>query len=380
MFKGIIAVAAVGSVSLFAATASSVDEAFIKGKRGGELSAMGQYSSEDVSFLYGHANLYFTTASFYNIRADVGLSGVGVWWKDDSLAPLDDKSSMHTANIGYFSDQFSIAAGRQKFDLVLAPYHYQAAYGELKITPQAKILLAYIKSMALPEYDAGGQYRDYAEVNDDDGAYMLDASLKAGDIVVNPYILFAPDAAWWFGGKFELNQLRSNSGFGLTGQLAFSVEDDDTGVDDGLFVELQADLQFNSDLGAFAGFALTGSDGMGSIGRMGKQTHKQGANQRANMMNPFWDGGCQLFLEEAKTLYAGAEFTRDKLWAGAMLGVTDADGDTYAEIDLRGEFAITSAFKAEAALVMGKYGSDFVDGPSKPVSETQVRLGVRYIF
>ncbi|MDR2638243.1 MAG: hypothetical protein LBC09_00215, partial [Helicobacteraceae bacterium] len=364
-----------------------IDEAFTKGKNGGALSAMAQFSSEDDSFLYGHADLYFTTASLSNIRGDIGLSGIGVWWKDDEVTFSGDKSVLHTANIGYFTDKFSIAAGRQEFDLVLAPHYYQAAYGELKISPDIRILGAYIKSMALPDYDAGVVYRDYREVSDD-GAFALDANIKSGDIGVNPYFYFIPDVAMWFGGKFEFDKLKKDSGFAVTGQLALSAEDDDGAEDDGFFVELQGDVRLNSNLNFFGGFALAGSDGLGSIGTTGKQWHKTGAGGRANTMNPFWDGGCQIFVAEAMTLYAGAEFAVDKLWAGAMLGVTDADGETYSEIDLRAEYAITKSFRAEAALVIGKFGDDTVwddtaenDTASGDYeSQTRLAAGVRYIF
>ncbi|MDR2153207.1 MAG: Opr family porin [Helicobacteraceae bacterium] len=370
-----IAIAATGS-QLFAATASSIDEAFTKGARGGALSAMGVFGSEDDSVLYGHADLYFKTASFQNIRANIGLSGIGIWWKDDAIPPAKDKSSLHTANIGYFTDRFTIAAGRQEFDLVLAPHHYQAAYGELKVSSQAKILAAYIKSAALPRYDVGPFFSDYEELNED-GVFALDVKFQSGDIKLNPYYYFLPDVAMWLGGKFEFSQFKSDSGFGLTGHLALSSEDDDSGAEDGFFAELQGDLKLNSNIGFFGGFALTGSDGIGTIGGAGKEWHKRGANQRANMMNPFWDGGAQIFLAEALTLYAGAEFERDRLWAGAMIGVTDADDETYSEINLRGEYAITKAFRAEAALVTGKFGDDYVDGSD---TRTQVGFGVRYIF
>jgi hypothetical protein len=360
------------------ASASTLDEAFLKGKHGGALSAIATFGSEDDSYIYGHADLYFNTASFRNIRANIGLSGIGIWWKDDAVGDIKDKSSLHTANIGYFADQFTIAAGRQEFDLVLAPHHYQAAYGELKISPQAKILAAYIKSIALPKYDAGRFFSDYAELNED-GVFALDAVLKAGDISVNPYVYFLPDVAFWAGGKFEFNQLKTASGFALTGHLALSSEDSDSAEKDGFFLELQGDVKLNADLGFFGGFALAGSDGLGSIGASGKEWHRTGANERANRINPFWDGGCQIFSQEALTLYAGAEFERDRLWAGAMLGVTDADSETYSEINLRGEFAITRSFKAEAALITGKFGDD-APTAENPLSQTKIAGGVRYIF
>ncbi|MDR2033958.1 MAG: Opr family porin [Helicobacteraceae bacterium] len=356
---------------------NGIDGAFINGKHGGALSALGQISAEDDSFLYGYADLFFTTASYLGFRGDIGLSGVGLWWKDDDAFFSKDNAAMHTANLGFFADQFSVAFGRGKLDLVLARNYYQGAVAELRPNDQISVRGAYLRSKALTDYDAGAIFSDFKKFNDD-GAIAIDVGFKAGDLYANPYFYHAFDIATWFGGKVVFDRLKNDSGFALTGHLAASAEDDESNAEDGFFLELQGDFKLNSNLGFFGGFALAGLDGLGSIRALGESYHATGAKGVANTINPFWDAGCQMFALEAKTLYAGVEFAQDRLWAGAMLGITSAKDDDYYEIDIRGEYAITKSFIAEAAFVTGDFGDD----RGNPVldSQTQIKFGVRYLF
>ncbi|MDR0747920.1 MAG: hypothetical protein LBE89_08595, partial [Helicobacteraceae bacterium] len=315
------AVWAGGFLTPGATSVNELDRAFTQGKHGGDLAALGQFSSEDDSFIYGYANLYFTTANYLGFRGDVGFSGVGVWWKDDDAYFTKDTSSMHTANLGFFSNQFSVAAGRGGLDLVLASLFYQGAIAEFKPSNKLSLQAAYITSMAGTNYGMWERFFDYQKINDD-GALVLNVSFKDDSLNVNPYLFFIPDIGTWLGGKITIDQLKRDGGFTVTAQGFLTFEDDDTNEDDGLFIELQGDFNIQPEIGIFGGFAFAGSDGTGSAGKLGKEWHKTGAQNAANKINPFWDGGCQIFLPEALTFYGGAEFARDKLWAGAMLGIT----------------------------------------------------------
>jgi hypothetical protein len=369
-----------GFLAPAATKVNDLDQAFTQGERGGDLAAMGQLSSEDDSFIYGYANLYFTTASYLGFRADIGFSGVGAWWKDDDSYFANDTSSMHTANLGFFADQFSVAAGRGKLDLVLASLFYQGAAGEFRPNDKLSVQAAYIKSVANASYDNGQNFFNYQQFNDD-GALAFNAVFNDSPLYVNPYLYFIPDAATWLGGKVVFSQLKRESGYAITAQAFLTFEDDETGYDDGLFIEIQGDFNLNAEIGIFGGFAMAGGDGTGSTGALGREWHKTGVKNTANKLNPFWDGGCQMFLPEAMTLYGGVEFSRDKLWAGAILGFTTAVTTNYYELDIRGEYAITSAFIGEAALVTGKFGND-ISGSGDIIAEeeTQLKFGVRYLF
>jgi len=316
----LVAVATLSSVAM--ADATSLEDAFAKGKVSGEIggyitSANNGGATTDTAYSLGSVALNYETASLNGFKASLGfMASTKIDSKNGGYGDDTPKSIMNVANVSYASDAFTVIAGKQAIDLEWISDYHEAVVGVVSAIPNTTIILGHTERVntsandgALEEFSsmlAGGAVEMKDGANVLDVTYEIDKTTKVG-----AYYMNAPDLFSAVGAKVEAEV----AGLGVVAKYAQTSEDVANAATNGVDGSIMAlDLGYSvGELALNGGYISTDSKGaIGSIFALGDN------------INPL-DTGDKVYGTDAKTLYVGATTTVSGFELGAIYGTTSYD-------------------------------------------------------
>jgi len=318
----LVAVAALSSVAM--ADATSLEDAFAKGKVSGEIGAYTTAAnnggtSYDTGYSLGSVSLGYETASLNGFKASLGfMASTGLSEKnngsdatkvDGDGNPADDynnavKSIMNIANISYSNDMGTLIVGKQAIDLEWISDYHEAVVGVVSAIPNTTIILGHTERFNTSAND--GALEEFHVSGTEKGANVLDVTYEIDKTTkVGAYYMDAPNVFSAIGAKVEAEV----AGLGVVAKYAETSEDA-VNTPDGSIMAL--DLGYKvGEIALNGGYITTDSKGgTGSISALGDN------------INPL-DSGNQVYTTDAKTLYVGASTTVAGFELGGIYGTTD---------------------------------------------------------
>jgi hypothetical protein len=235
----LVAVAALSSVAM--ADATSLEDAFAKGKVSGEIGAYTTAAnnggtSYDTGYSLGSVSLGYETASLNGFKASLGfMASTGLSEKnngsdatkvDGDGNPADDynnavKSIMNIANISYSNDMGTLIVGKQAIDLEWISDYHEAVVGVVSAIPNTTIILGHTERVNTSAND--GALEEFATIGTNgDGANVLDVTYEIDKTTkVGAYYMDAPDTFSAVGAKVEAEV----AGLGVVAKYAKTSED-----------------------------------------------------------------------------------------------------------------------------------------------------------
>ena len=318
---------------------NSFDSAIKAGTVSGDVTLYGEKASlsggnEDEGFTSGSIGLGYETGSLNGFKASVGFRANHDFSEEegtDYSADETTKAILHTANISYTNKYFGVTVGRQESDLEWMGDFHEAIVAGITAIPDTTVVLGFTNRMGVADADAPLEAFD--KVNDDNGAYVLDAKYEGIEgLVINPYFYNIPDLAKWYGLKVDYN----SDMFGLTAHGAKS--DVEGSSEDGQVLHFEARTEL-SGLSLNAGYITTDNDsGVGAMDTLGDN------------INPFEDGN-QVYEADADTAYIGLGYGFNGVELGAIYGKTDYASDKEKEFNLTVDYSITDSVALGAVFV-----------------------------
>ena len=338
----------------------SLNKAITSGTISGDVVLYGLSESKNAGndeegFTSGSLGLGYETASFNGFKAEVGFRANHDFSEQtDGVYDNTTKAILHTANISYTNKYFTLKAGRQEIDLEWMGDFHEAVVAGITAIPDTTFLIGFTNRVAVA--DADGALEDFDKVNDDNGAYVLDAKYEGiENLVLNPYYYNAPDLAKWYGLKVDYD----TEVFGITAHGAKSSEDV-VGVDNGQILHFEARTQISA-LALNLGYITTDKDnGAGSMTSLGDN------------ISPFEDGN-QVYEADADTTYLGLSYELAGVELSALYGQTKYADDKEKEFNLAADYGITENL-ALGALFVDVNAQDSDDDYNK------VSLTLEYTF
>jgi len=313
---------AVSAIVASGAFATSLEDAFAKGKVSGEIggyitSANNGGATTDTAYSLGSVALNYETASLNGFKASLGfMASTKIDSKNGGYGDDTPKSIMNVANVSYASDAFTVIAGKQAIDLEWISDYHEAVVGVVSAIPNTTIILGHTERVntsandgALEEFSsmlAGGAVEMKDGANVLDVTYEIDKTTKVG-----AYYMNAPDLFSAVGAKVEAEV----AGLGVVAKYAQTSEDVANAATNGVDGSIMAlDLGYSvGELALNGGYISTDSKGaIGSIFALGDN------------INPL-DTGDKVYGTDAKTLYVGATTTVSGFELGAIYGTTSYD-------------------------------------------------------
>jgi len=299
----------VSAIVASGAFATSLEDAFIKGKTTGELSAYTTADSKaDTGLSLGSISLNYETASIDGFKASLGLiANTKLNSKNDTSFDGAPKSVINVANISYASDAFTVIAGKQAIDLEWISDYHEAVVGVVNTIPNTTIIVGHTEKFnANAKNDAALSRFNTIGTK---GANVVDATYQINDTTkVGAYYMDAPDLFSAVGAKVETEV----NGAGVVAKYATTFEDV-ADTKDGTIIAL--DLSYKvGEIGFNGGFIKAGkNNGVGSLTTLGDN------------INPLDSVDSKVYNTDAKTLYVGATTTIDRFTLNGIYGTTDYD-------------------------------------------------------
>jgi len=317
------------------AGASSLSEAFEKGKASGEIAVYTKATSNsggvaDSGFTIGTTALNYETDSFNGFKASLGfMANTLLNEKNDGndATKLDAdgnaandydnsiKSITNIANISYSTDGVTLTAGKQAIDLEWIADYHEAVTAVVTTLPNTTIVLGHTERVNTSAND--GALEEFSDIGTKGkGANVIDVAYQVSDeLSLGAYYMNAPDTFDAYGVKVEA----SVAGIGVVGKYASTSEDalnlDDNGdkIKDGSIMAL--DLAYSIDtISLGGGYITTDKDGIGSISTLGDN------------INPL-DSDAKVYKADAKTIYASVGTSVAGFDLGAIYGATDYESN-----------------------------------------------------
>jgi len=323
---------AVSAIVASGAFATSLEDAFAKGKVSGEIGAYTTATSNsgttaDSGYSLGSVSLGYETASLNGFKASLGFmantklneknDGSDATKLDADGNPADDyadgvKSIMNIANVSYSNDMGTLIVGKQAIDLEWIADYHEAVVGVVSAIPNTTIILGHTERFNTSAND--GALEEFHVSGSEKGANVLDVTYAIDDKTkVGAYYMDAPDVFSAVGAKVEAEV----AGLGVVAKYAKSSEDT---IKDGSIMAL--DLGYKvGEIALNGGYITTGKDtGNGNLDALGDN------------INPL-DSGNQVYETDAQTLYVGASTTVAGFELGGIYGTTDYKNGTVSETE-----------------------------------------------
>ena len=287
------------------------------GTLSGEVSAYTTSSSEmETGYTMGSVSVNFDTKDMNGFKASLGVMANGKLAEEndgDYDGGESEDAVLNVANVSYANEAFTLIAGRQAIDLEWISDYHEAVVGVVTAVPNLTLIAGYTQAFNANANDEA--LADFVDIGED-GAMVVDASYKAGDVTVGAYYMDAKDIFSAYGAKVEA----SVADLGITAKYAATSEYV-TGTDDGNIMSL--DLSYSMEPMTFgSGYIQTDKDGWtGSITSIGEN------------INPL-DSGNQVYGTDATTLYASVGASVSGFDLGALYGTTEYGDYTETELDL----------------------------------------------
>lgn len=342
--------------------AQSIDDAFKRGKIEGSVGVYGnskKFKTQDAekgfrNNAYGNGNLTlgYLTGDFYGFslgaqaKANLKLGEKHKHdWKDG--APFENSALITQAYLQYAIDEVvEIKAGRYEGDLEWLSDYQQGAIAEIAAIPDTVVAIGYSNRKSDSGIDSSEDFYKATEK----GIYVLDIKNNSlENIEFNPYFYKAPKALSFYGLKttleienFELiahyAKSKSNSDF--------LNDDDDEKYENNSILHIELNTEIIEDLNTSIGFIKTSKKGGA------KEMASYGDN-----ISPFEDGE-QIYGLDAKTLYAGIEYSIAGFDFGALYGVTKYDEERLKEKELNLEVGYNFTESLNATLLYVNVDAD----------------------
>ncbi len=325
--------------SLSADVSTDIKNTFAEGSVSGDIVLYGEQqnnsgANKNAGFTMGSVGLGYQTGDFHGFKAAAGFRA------NHDFTEVEDgdygtgnypTALMHTANISYANDYFSLTLGRQEVDLEWMGDFHEALVGVITSIPDTTIVLGHSQRKATADFDAVLEsFEDLGE----HGANVLDVKYEGvKGLVLNGYYYNVKDIADFYGAKVDYD----TDMFGVTAHYANSSEKV-TGTDDGSIIHTELRGNF-SGVGLNLGYITTDKDG--AIGSM---------ETAGDNINPLEDGN-QVYATDADTIYLGVGYELDKLALNAMYGRTKYSSDKENEINVAAEYGVTDEFVLGAIFV-----------------------------
>ena len=323
---------AVASILGSTVYASSIEDAFAKGKVTGELSvyttSVNNKQTADTGYSLGAISLGYETASVDGFKASVGFMGSTKLNEKNSGNYGDSapRSIINIANVSYASDKYTVVAGKQAIDLEWIEDYHEAVVGVITAIPNTTIIVGHTERKTASANDAS--LAEFYKIGTK-GASVIDATYSINETTkVNGYYMDAPEVFSAIGGKVSTEV----SGLGITGKYAQTNED--AVVTDEKIMAL--DLTYKiGDIGLNGGYIKTGKDrAITSLKLLGDK------------ISPADDGSAAYGID-AKTMYVGASTSISGFDLGALYAATNAAYDSK-ELNLSVGKELAKNFKAKA--------------------------------
>ncbi len=338
-YLGLVALLSLGgALSLCAGDNTTLQNAFKNGDVSGALNVymerynMSNSSQKNHGFTLGSVDLNYETGSFKGFKASLGFRGnhnINQVKNGDYGNGSEPSAVLHTANLSYTNDYFSIILGRQEVDLEWMGDFHEAYTGIINAIPDTTI--TYIHSVS---YDASASKNDAAlgkfdKTNGSNGIDVID--IKYDGLLVgmqlNGYYYYGQGLASWYGGKITFD----NDIFGFTTQYAKSHEKVSATPDGSILaLEVRANIKKT---GLSAGYIST--DKQGGVGSM---THA------GDNINPLEDGN-HVYDTNANTVYGSISYEIYNIDLSAMYGSTNYGNSNESELDIGLELDGKNYFK-----------------------------------
>ena len=330
---------AVASILGSTVYASSIEDAFAKGKVTGELSvyttSVNNKQTADTGYSLGAISLGYETASVDGFKASVGFMGAtelsdknGGFANSKPANGNAAKSIMNIANVSYASDKYTVIAGKQAIDLEWIEDYHEAVVGVVTAIPNATIIVGHTERKTASANDAS--LAEFYKIGTK-GASVIDATYSINETTkVNGYYMDAPEVFSAIGGKVSTEV----SGLGIIGKYAQSSEDA-VSTANGKIMAL--DLTYKvGEIGLNGGYIKT--DKVGGIGSL---------NALGDKISPA-DSGLAVYNADAKTMYVGVSTNVVGFDLGAIYAKTKVAASDEKELNLSIGKEIAKNFKAKA--------------------------------
>jgi hypothetical protein len=343
-FKKSTALALLMATALFAQS-SSIQEALINGKWGGDAYIYNRYTdcynddgycnyvnpnNKASGYGQGSLNLYYSSDLFYGFNFSVGTRfNYQIWEKTKNDFHQNTDILLHTANIGYMSEYFDAAIGYQEIDLEWIGDYHQAAVAVVKPLSNLAITLAYTKEKG--EAAGDDPLVKFDKFNDNKGGFVADAKYTSDfGLNVNPFYYYAPDIASWYGARASYDTM-INDKTSIGGSAVYTVSNEDISVKDGAvsFAELRGGFD---GLNMRLGYIKIDKNGIGSINTLG------------DSIDPFWNGDI-VYKPDVNTVYLKGAYTFDAWSISALIGESKGGGQPdVQEFNLIGGYKFNNVF------------------------------------
>ncbi len=326
--------------TLSADSVRDIKHAFSEGLVEGDVVLYGEKqnnsgANRNAGFAMGSVGLGYETAAFHGIKAALGFRGNHDISEVESGDYADDgqpSALLHTANISYTNEYYSLTLGRQEIDLEWMGDFHEAYVAAITAIPDATIVIGHTDRKAAADADA--PLEKFAKVNAGKGANVFDIKYEGIEgLALNGYYYNAKDLADWFGAKVDYDA----DMFGTT--LHYANSNEKVAADDGSV--LAAELR-----GTFEGFALNlgyiKTDKDGAIGSM---------DAIGDNINPLEDGN-RVYATDAKTIYLGVSYEIANVALTAMYGNSDYESNKHEkEINIGAEYSYKDELTLRAFFV-----------------------------
>jgi len=336
-----LSLAVVGCLFASTLSASDIKSVFSDGVVSGDVTLYGEQqnnsgANKDAGFSMGSVGLGYETTDFHGFKAAVGFRANHKFTEVEDGDYEDGNPNyptalMHTANISYANDYFSLTLGRQEIDLEWMSDFHEAYVGVITALPDTTIVVGHSDRVATADFDA--VLEPFADLGEH-GVNVVDVKYEGiKGLALNGYFYNIKDIADFYGAKVDFD----TEMFGVTAHYASSNEKA-VGTDDGAIAHAEVRGNFGG-FGLNLGYISTDKDG--AIGSM----ETAGEN-----INPLEDGN-QVYEADADTVYLGVGYELDKLALNAMYGRTKYSSDKENEINVIAEYGITDEFVVGAIFV-----------------------------
>ena len=326
---------------LSADVSTDIKSTFTKGTINGDivLYSEQQHNSglnKDAGFTMGSIGLGYETVDFHGFKGTLGFR-TNSKFNEKENSDYDGgnsdypKSLLHTANVSYVNDDFSLALGRQEIDLEWISDFHEAYVGTLTTIPDTTIVALHSDKIAVADCDAVLEsFKDIEK----HGVNVLDVKYEGiGGLVLNAYYYNIKDVADYYGAKIDYDM----GAFGITTQYALS-DEDVVGQKDGSIANIEIRGGF-SDISLSIGYITTDKKaGVGSMEKVGEN------------INPLEDGN-QAYVVNSDTVYISASYEISKISIDAIYGNSDygvnkkeKEFNLGIEYNFNDEFAIGTLF------------------------------------
>ncbi|MDR1008579.1 MAG: Opr family porin [Campylobacteraceae bacterium] len=329
------------------AKSSSIQEALIEGKWGGDAYMYNRYTdcynddgycnyvnrdNKASGYGQGSFNLYYSSDQFYGFNFSLGARfNYQIWEKTKNDFHQNTDILLHTANIGYGSEYFDAMVGFQEADFEWVSDYHQAAVAVVKPLSSFAVTLAYVREKG--EAAGDDPLVKFHKFNGDKGGFIIDAKYASDfGLDINPFYYDVPDITSWYGARVAYETKINDKTF-VGGNVVYTASSEDTNNKNGAigFAELQGGYEgFDMRLGLIK----IDKNGIGSINMLG------------DSIDPFWNGDI-VYEPDVSTVYLKGAYAFDAWSISALIGKSKGDGlPDVQEFNLIGGYKFDNVFNS----------------------------------